>query len=304
MPNKLLVIIGGPTGIGKTAMAIRLAQYFHTEIISADSRQVYKELNIGVGKPSAEELNKVAHHLIGHASILNHYSAGHYADDALPLLEKLFKKYDLLFLTGGTGLYLKAIMQGFDDMPDVPEEVNNFWTNVWKEKGINELLIILQKKDPAYFDIVDRSNPMRLIRAVSFIMHTGTRFSDYHKGKTNIRSFTCLPVALELPRDELYQRINLRVLEMIKNGWMEEAKTLFPFRHLKALQTVGYKELFEVIDGHMTLDQAIPLIQQSTRQYAKRQMTWWRNQGEWNCVNSNDFEGIVELIKRDYDKKT
>ncbi|MEP6647047.1 MAG: tRNA (adenosine(37)-N6)-dimethylallyltransferase MiaA [Saprospiraceae bacterium] len=298
IPNKLLVIIGGPTGIGKTTMSIRLAQHFQTEIISADSRQVYKELNIGVGKPSAEDLIKIPHHLIGHASIHNHYSAGQYAADALHLLEKQFQKHDLLFLTGGTGLYLKAIMQGFDDMPDVPEEVNTYWTNVWKEKGINDLLIILKEKDPEYFDLVDKSNPMRLIRAVSFIMHTGTSFSGYHTGKTNDRPFRILPIALDMPRDELYHRINLRVAEMINSGWLEEAKTLFQFRHLKALQTVGYKELFEVIEGHMTLDQAIPLIQQSTRQYAKRQMTWWRNQGEWNHVNADDFKEIVALINR------
>ncbi|HZV68269.1 MAG TPA: tRNA (adenosine(37)-N6)-dimethylallyltransferase MiaA [Saprospiraceae bacterium] len=296
MPNKLLVIIGGATAVGKTPFAIRLARHYETDIVNADSRQVYKELNIGVGKPSAEELALVPHHLIGHVSISTHYSAGQYTHDALAILEILFQKNDIVILAGGTGLYIKAIMEGFDQMPDVPQEVNEYWTNTWKEKGVNELLILLEKHDPEYFKIVDRANPLRLIRAVSFIMHTGKPFSSFHTGQSIERPFQVLPIALELPRNELYTRINLRVHDMIAAGWMEEAIVLYPHKHLKALQTVGYKELFEVIEGNITLEQAIPLIQQSTRRYAKRQMTWFRNQGEWVHVGASEFDVILDLI--------
>ncbi|MGB4848219.1 MAG: tRNA (adenosine(37)-N6)-dimethylallyltransferase MiaA [Saprospiraceae bacterium] len=296
IPNKLLVIIGGPTAVGKTSLAIHLALHYKTEIISADSRQVYKELNVGVGKPSPDQLNVVPHHLIGHTTISSHYSAGLYTKDALDVLDILFQKHDIVLMSGGTGLYIKAITEGFDQMPEVPEEVNEYWTQIWKEKGINELLIILKEKDPEYFETIDRSNPMRLIRAVSFVMHTGLPFSSFHTGQSNQRPFKILQIALELPRDELYERINQRVLDMIADGWMEEAIALYPFRHLKALQTVGYKELFDVIDGKLTLEEAIPLIQQSTRRYAKRQMTWYRNQGAWSYVHPVEFDTIVKMI--------
>ncbi len=297
IPNKLLVIIGGPTAVGKTSLAISLAQHFGAEIVSADSRQVYKELNIGVGKPSHEQLDSIPHHLVGHTTISSHYSAGSYTRDALDIIDTLFQKHDIVFLTGGTGLYIKAITDGFDQMPEVPADVNEYWTQIWKEKGINELLIILEQKDPEYFKTIDRANPMRLIRAVSFIMHTGLPFSSFHTGQSSQRTFKILPIALELPRDELYARINQRVLHMVADGWMEEAMTLYPSRHLKALQTVGYKELFDVIDGKLSLEEAIPLIQQSTRRYAKRQMTWYRNQGEWTHVNANDSDLIIRLIE-------
>ncbi|MGB3080454.1 MAG: tRNA (adenosine(37)-N6)-dimethylallyltransferase MiaA [Saprospiraceae bacterium] len=296
IPNKLLVIIGGPTAVGKTSLTISLALHFGSEIVSADSRQVYKELNIGVGKPSREQLDSIPHHLIGHTTISNHYSAGLYTKDALAVLDTLFQKHNIVFLTGGTGLYIKAITEGFDQMPEVPENVNEYWTQIWKEKGINELLIILEEKDPEYFKTIDRANPMRLIRAVSFIMHTGLPLSSFHTGQSSQRTFKVLQIALELPRDELYTRINQRVLSMIADGWMEEAIALYPLRHLKALQTVGYKELFDVIDGKLTLEEAIPLIQQSTRRYAKRQMTWYRNQGTWSYVHPAEFETIVKMI--------
>ena len=300
MPNKLLVIIGGPTAVGKTNLAISLARHLGTEIVSADSRQIYKELNTGVGKPSPSQLAMVPHHLIGHVSITDHYSAGHYTRDALLTLDTLFQHHAIVLMTGGSGLYIKALMQGFDEMPDVPKEVNDHWTKIWKEKGINELLILLERHDPEYFKIVDQANPLRLIRAVSFIMHTGLPFSSFHTGQASPRPFKVLPLAVELPRDELYTRVNQRVTEMIDNGWMEEARSLYPQRHLKALQTVGYKELFEVIAGKITLVQAIPMIQQSTRRYAKRQMTWLRHQGEWQHVHPEKMEEILRLIENEY----
>ena len=296
MSNKLLVVIGGPTGVGKTSMAILLAQHFHTEIINADSRQVYKELNIGVGKPTAEQLEVVPHHLIGHASIFQHYSAGHFAKDALAALDSLFERHDIVFMTGGTGLYIKAIMDGFDQMPDVPEEITDHWTKVWKENGIEELRVALEKYDPDYLKTVDHSNPMRMIRAITVSIHTEKPFSAFRSGVSVTRPFHFLPIVLELPRTELYSNIDQRVLDMIDRGWMEEAKALYPHKDLKALQTVGYKELFEAIDGHITLAEAIPMIQQTTRQYAKRQMTWWRNQGTWHSFNPEESQQVIQFI--------
>ncbi len=294
--NKLLVVIGGSTGVGKTSMAIQLAQHYQTEIVSADSRQVYKELNIGVGKPSASQLAAIPHHLIGNASIFQHYSAGRFTTDALQILESLFSLHDIVFLTGGSGLYVKAIMEGFDAIPEVPESVTQHWTQVWQEKGTKEVLNVLEKIDPDYLLEVDHSNHRRLIRAIAVTMHSGKPFSSFHTKQTTERPFSILPIVLELPREELYSHIDQRVLDMMALGWLEETRTLFPHRHLKALQTVGYKELFEVIDGQIPLEQAIPMIQQSTRRYAKQQMTWWRNQGEWNRFHPGDVNSIIKLI--------
>ena len=296
MSNKLLVVIGGPTGIGKTPLTIKLAQHYHTEIINADSRQVYEELNIGVSKPTQEELAQVPHYLIGHRSIHHPYSAGQFANDALDILHKLFIAHDIVFLSGGTGLYIKAVTEGFDSIPSIPEEITDHWTNVWKKEGISVLQSVLQQSDPEYFQIVDQSNPMRLIRAISVTTHTGKSFSSFRTGKASTLPFDILNIVLTLPREELYARIDQRVLEMIENGWLEEAISLYPHRELKALQTVGYKELFEVIEGKISLKAAIPLIQQATRRYAKRQMTWWRNQGTWKMFNPEDSNSIIQQI--------
>ena len=294
--NKLLVVIAGPTASGKTDVAIQLALHYQTEIINADSRQVYKELNIGVGKPGPLQLELVPHHLIGHASIFQHYSAGHYTPDALTAIQSVFSRNDLAILCGGSGLYIKALLEGFDTMPEVPEKTTRYWTKVWKEQGIDPLIKALEKYDPDYLDVVDRNNYSRLIRAVSISEYTGMPFSSYRKGENTKRLFSFVPIVLELPRKELYARIDQRVVNMIQQGWMEEAKELYPHRHLKALQTVGYKELFEVIEGTLHLEEAVAKIQQATRRYAKRQFTWWRHQGTWNWVHPENLPAMLHLI--------
>jgi len=296
MPDKFLIVVGGPTGVGKTKVSIDLALHYHTEIINADSRQVYAEMNIGVGKPTREQLNTVAHHLIGHVSVHQPYSAGHFSKDAFAILEQLFLKNNIVILSGGTGLYLRAIMQGLDEFPDVPDEIVNRWTSHLKSKGIEHLVDTLQKLDPEYFKEVDKQNPMRLIRALSVTEATGKPYSSFRKNESINRDFNIIPIALTLPRDELYIRINQRVLDMIEQGWLDECRTLFPHKNLKSLNTVGYKELFEVLEGNMTLEEAIPKIQQSTRNYAKRQLTWWRNQGEWMEFNADDVNEIIQFI--------
>lgn len=296
MSNKLLVVIGGPTGVGKTGMAIQVARHYQTEIISADSRQIYRELRIGVGRPSADQLARVPHHLIGYISIDDAYSAGQFVNDVMALLEKLFKVHQVVILTGGTGLYLKALLEGMDEMPTVPETISEKWAAIWKEQGIHALVEALRKVDPQYMIQADTSNPMRLIRALSVTEASGIPYSDWRTGSPTKHTFEILPLVLELPREELYSRINQRVLSMMEAGWLEEAKALYPFRHLKALQTVGYKELFQHLEGHLTLSQAVEGIQQSTRRYAKRQMTWWRHQGTWITVHAEDVSSVIREI--------
>lgn len=296
MSNKLLVVIGGPTGIGKTALAIRLALHYHSEVISADSRQVYAELNIGVGRPTAEELAAVPHHLIGHVHIQDHYTAGIFAKEVLALLEVLFQKHNIIFLSGGTGLYVRALMEGLDNIPEVPSDIVDRWTHIWKEEGTTALVLALKDIDPDYFNIVDHGNPMRLIRALSVTEASGKPFSSFLKGQKAERSFDVLPIVLEIPREELYEKINNRVVKMISTGWLDEVKSLLPYRDLKALQTVGYKELIDHLDGNISLEDAISAIQQSTRRYAKRQMTWWRHQGEWIPFHPKDIDSINNTI--------
>ena len=298
MSNKLLIVIGGPTGIGKTDVAIRLAQHYGTEIISADSRQVYKELIIGVGRPSQDQLITIPHHMIGIVSIHTDYTVVDFTNDVLTLLDNLFLKHDVVILTGGTGLYVKSIMEGLDDIPEIDQSINDKWIMFGKEKGIQALADALDKLDPEYAKIVDRANSRRLIRALAVSDALGQPFSSFLKKVKPERKFHTLPIVLDLPREEIYNRIDHRVLQMMNMGWEEEAKTLYPFRHLKALDTVGYKELFAYFDSQLSLEDTVSLIQQSTRRYAKRQMTWWRNQGEWLRFSPADFQPMAEAINK------
>jgi tRNA dimethylallyltransferase len=294
--NKVLVVVGGPTASGKTEVAIQLARHYHTEIVNADSRQLYIELNIGVGKPSADQMKAVPHHLISHTTIHHPYSAGHYTTDAFTVIDTLFARHDIVIVCGGSGLYIKSITEGFDEIPEVPEKLIGKWTQIWEAYGNAPLLSALKEMDPDYLDIVDRDNPSRLLRAVCVSDFSGRPFSSFRKGEKSGLPYQQVLIAMDLPRKELYARIDRRVVEMIKNGWLEEAKDLFPHRGLKALQTVGYKELFEVLDGNMTIEEAIPAIQQSTRRYAKRQTTWFRHQGAWLWIHPDNFEEMYTAI--------
>lgn len=292
--NKILVVIAGPTASGKTEIALEVASHYNTEIISADSRQIYKELNIGVNKPAPEQLASIPHHLISHATIHEPYSAGHYTTDALHILYTLFARHDCVVLSGGTGLYIRSVMDGFDAMPDVPQDITDKWTKRWEQEGLTPLIDALKVLDPDYLTIVDQDNYSRLIRAVAVSDSAGRPFSSFRKGEKQDRFFKVIPIALDVPRKDLYEHIDARVIKMIEQGWMKEAEELYQYRHLKALQTVGYTELFEVIDGKLSLKEAINKIQQSTRRYAKRQLTWFRNQGEWNWVKP---EEVIEFLK-------
>lgn len=291
----LLVIISGPTAVGKTQLAIDLAKRYDTVILSADSRQVYKQLHIGVAKPSKSQLAEVEHLLIGHVDITEEYSAGQFERESIEHLGRLFKTKKIVFVSGGTGLYIKALTDGLDQFPETSREK---WDSMLKEKGLSFLQEELLRLDPEYHGTVDLNNPRRLVRALSVIEASGIPFSEYLGKKKAERPFRILKIALIRERDELYHRINERVDQMIKEGLVEEARSLEAFKDLPSLQTVGYQELFEHFEGQMTLQEAIDKIKQHTRNYAKRQLTWFRNEGQWHFYSPEDPIDIINLIKR------
>lgn len=290
---KTLIVIAGPTASGKTAMAIELANKLKTEILSADSRQFYKEMAIGTAKPTPEELKQAKHHFIDSHSITEIFSVGDFERQGLAVIENIFKIHDTTIMVGGSGLYIKAICEGFDELPTASPEIRSRLNREFEERGITYLQEILKLADPVYYGQVDLNNPQRLIRALEVFEHTGVPLSAYRKSATNPRPFRIIKIGIDLPREVLYQRINQRVDEMIQQGLVEEVSTLLPHRHLNALNTVGYSELFDYFDGKTDLETAIALIKQNTRRFAKRQMTWfrkdkeirWLRPGEEDCVS-------------------
>jgi tRNA dimethylallyltransferase len=298
---KKLVVVLGPTAIGKTAFSIELAKSLQTEIISCDSRQFFKELNIGVARPNDEELNAVPHHFIAHQTIENLYSAGDFEKDALSLLESLFLEKDIVVCAGGSGLYLDALLKGFDDMP-ADLGVRNQLNQEASEKGIEVISERLKQLDPEHWSIIDTSNRQRVIRALEVCLVTGKKFSELRSGQNKSRNFQTVKIGLSSDREWLYDRINRRVDIMLQNGLLEEARGLMELRHLNALNTVGYKELFEYFDGDISLEDAVRLIKQHTRNYAKRQITWWNKDEsiKWQRVDlsTNPLRNVIELINR------
>ena len=280
---KKLIVVLGPTAVGKTAYAIELAHTLGTEIISADSRQIYKEMNIGVARPSMDELQAVVHHFIACVSIHDDYSAGRFERDASEKLCELFERHDTVVCCGGSMLYIEALVRGFDDLPS-DKSVRNHWSNRLEKEGIEVLQNELQLLDPEYYTQVDLNNPHRLIRAIEVCVVAGKPYSALRMAAGKERSFMVEKRGLDLPREVLYERINERVLRMMEAGLLEEARALFPNKKLQALNTVGYKELFDHFEGCCSLDEAITKIQQHTRNFAKRQLTWWRRDGEVEWV--------------------
>lgn len=296
--NKYVIALAGPTAVGKTECAIALAQHFNTVILSADSRQVFRQLSIGTAKPTFEQLAVVPHHYVGHLNVTDTYSAGRWAEDALALLDRLFEQHDTVVVTGGSGLYFKALLDGFDDMPAVPDEVKDRWEHSFQAKGIGHLQEELSRKDPDYFESVDQSNPRRLLRALSVIDHTERPFSSFRQNEHADRPFAAIRIFCNRPREELYERINQRVDNMMADGLLDEVRAMLPHRDLQALQTVGYRELFAHLDGDMDLTSAVDKIKQHTRNYAKRQVTWFSNQGDWKEISPPDWPEIVAYINR------
>ncbi|MBS1531879.1 MAG: tRNA (adenosine(37)-N6)-dimethylallyltransferase MiaA [Bacteroidetes bacterium] len=293
---KTLIVIAGPTASGKTALAIELAQKLDTEIISADSRQFYREMSIGTAKPSPEELARAKHHFIDSLSITDTFSVGDFEREGLTTLENIFKTHDAAIMVGGSGLFIKAICEGFDDLPITSPEIRQRLNKELEENGITYLQEKLKIADPAYYSQVDLSNPQRLIRALDVYESAGAPFSSFRKGAASSRYFRIVKIGIDLPREVLYKRINQRADNMIEQGLVEEVRSLLPYRYLNALNTVGYSEVFDYFDGKIDLETAVSLIKQNTRRYAKRQMTWFRKDKEVYWINPGDQDLIGNIM--------
>ena len=297
MMDKYLVVIAGPTASGKTATAIQVAKALGTEIISADSRQFYKELPIGTAAPTKEEQSEVQHHMIHNLNVEDKYDVADYENDVLALLKKLFINHDIVVLTGGSGLFIDAVCKGLDSIPDISDEVRNKVNKLYEEGGLFALQNEVQRLDPEYYNVVDKYNPRRLQRAVEVCYQTGLTYSSFRNNTAKVRDFKIIKVALLWDRNELISRINLRVEKMVSEGLLEEAKAMYPKRHLNSLNTVGYKELFEHFDGKATLNEAIEHIKINTRQYAKRQMTWLRKNNDYQWFTIDEIPEMINYIK-------
>lgn len=296
MPPKTLIVLTGPTAIGKTELAIEVAKHFNTEIISADSRQFYKEMSIGIAKPTEAELQGVSHHFVGHLSVTDYYNVSRFEQDVLRLLDRLFKKHDYVVMAGGSGLYIDAVCHGIDEFPDADEKLRAKLNKTLAEQGIEALRQKLKELDPEYYKAVDRNNPKRLMRAIEVCMLTGKKYSELRKKESPERDFRILKIGLNTEREKLFERINRRVDKMIQAGLIDEVRSLEKYRHLNALNTVGYKEIFAFLDGIYSREKAIEKIKTNTRRYAKRQLTWFRRDEEIHWYEPAESRWIIDFI--------
>lgn len=297
MSTKRLVVIVGPTGCGKTALSIRLAEHFAAPILSTDSRQFYRGLAIGTAQPTAEELSCAEHHFIADREITDEVNCGRYEVMALERLETLFQKHDTILAVGGSGLYVRALCEGMDDLPEADEALRTTLTQRLETEGLPALCEELARLDPTYYAEVDRSNPARVMRALEICLQTGVPYSTLRTGIRHERPFQIIKIGIDLPREELYARIDRRVELMIEEGLEQEARQVYPFRALNALQTVGYKELFAYFDGDCSREEAIALIQRNSRRYAKRQLTWFRRDEEVRWFRPDEDEAMIRHIE-------
>lgn len=294
----VLVVVCGPTASGKTELAIRIASKFGAEIISADSRQIYRELPIGSAAPTDEELLKAPHHLVGSVSIHEHYNAGRFAEEARKIMDELFLKNRLQVLVGGTGLYIKALLDGLDDLPEVPAEIRNHFNKRFETEGLIRLQEELRQRDPKFADEADLANKARILRALELIETTGIKYSELRKGQHKKNPFDVVYLMPEIKREVLYSRINERATKMLNGGWIEEAESLKEYRELKALQTLGYPEIFAMLEGKIGKVECLAQIQQATRRYAKRQLTWFRNQTAYIAIEANASVAEIQRISK------
>lgn len=294
--KKNLIIIAGPTAVGKTALSIELAKFYNCPIISADSRQFYKEMSIGTAKPTKEEMQDVPHYFINNISIHDTYNVGQFERDAIECIETLFKDHEQLILVGGSGLYINAILNGVDEFEEIPSHIREQLIKDFEEKGITYLQEELKLKDEVYYNQVDLNNPQRIMRALEVCIHTQKPYSSFRTKEKKQRPFETINILINTDREALYDRINKRVDVMMQNGLLEEVKTLYPYKHLNALNTVGYKELFDFIDGKCTLEDAVNLIKQNSRRYAKRQLTWFNHQGDFETFAPTDLEKLKAYL--------
>ena len=301
--DKIVIIICGPTAVGKTAIAISSAKHFQTEIISADSRQCFKELKIGVARPSDEELKEIPHHFIAShpiaiGSITENINAAFFEKYALQKVNGIFKNHDIVIMVGGTGLYIKAFCEGLDEIPSIDESIRKRIIENYESNGLSWLKEAVKNKDPEFYKGGEVQNPQRMMRALEVIESTGQSILSFRKNEKVKRSFRIIKIGLELPKEELHANINLRVDKMINDGLVEEVRSLYGYRDVNALQTVGYSEIFEHLDGKMSLEAAVEEIKKNTRKYAKRQMTWFKKDKEINWVNAKQISEIVSMAQK------
>ncbi|WP_276966045.1 tRNA (adenosine(37)-N6)-dimethylallyltransferase MiaA [Bacteroides graminisolvens] len=297
MAKNLLVIIG-PTGVGKTELSLRIAENFGTEIVSADSRQLYANLKIGTAAPTPEELQRVPHHFIGTLQLTDYYSAAQYEEDALKLLDRLFQTKDVVILTGGSMMYVDAVCKGIDDIPTVDEETRKTLLERYEKEGLEQLCAELKLLDPDYYKIVDLKNHKRVIHALEICYMTGKTYTSFRTQEKKTRPFRMIKIGLTRDREELYARINQRVDIMMEQGLLDEVKQVYPYRQLNSLNTVGYKELFNYLDGEWALPFAIDKIKQNSRIYSRKQMTWFKRDEEIRWFHPNQEEDILTYIKQ------
>lgn len=295
--GKTLIVLIGPTGVGKTDLSIRIAEKYNSPIISADSRQLYSELKIGTAAPSEEYLKKIKHYFVGTLKLTDYYSAAQYESDVMELLDALFKNHDTILLTGGSMMYIDAICKGIDDIPTVDSETRRMMMEKYENEGLERLCSELKLLDPKYYSIVDLKNPKRVIHALEICYMTGKTYTSFRTGNKKQRPFNILKIGLSRDRDELYERINRRVDIMISEGLIDEVKSVYKYKELNSLNTVGYKEIIQYLDGNWTLDYAIDKIKQNSRIYSRKQMTWFKRDNEINWFNPDNEEDIMEFIE-------
>ncbi len=293
-----LIVVAGPTAVGKTDLCVRLAQKLNTEILSADSRQFYNELNIGTAKPTASDMAGVRHHFVGSHSVSKLYSAGSFERDALATLDQIFSTNQYAIVAGGSGLYIKALCEGLDDLPTTPPQLRTELMNSLKANGLAPLQAQLQTLDPVYCQTNDLQNSQRVVRALEVCLLTGRPFSSFKVRQVAQRPFEIISIAINRDRDDLYSRIDNRADKMLTDGLVDEVKNLALFRNHNALQTVGYKEVFDYLDGKYNYLEMVRLIKRNTRHYAKRQLTWFKHQGSFEWFSADDFDGIMARVKR------
>ncbi len=298
MHGTLLLVLVGPTGVGKTRVGIHLARRFGAPIVSADSRQFYRELKIGTAAPSADELRQARHYFVGTHSIYDNYSSGRFEVDALELLQRLFTVHPVVMLLGGSMMYVDAVCHGIDDLPSIDASTRAFWQEQYRTKGLVFIREELNRLDPALCEQIDLDNPKRVLHALEVCTVTGQPYSSLRLGVKKERPFDILKIGLNLPRKELYARINGRVDQMMAAGLLDEARRYFDVRHLNALDTVGYKELYQYMEGRMTLAEADALIKRNTRRYAKRQLSWFNRDREIHWFHPDNEEEIVQYVAR------
>ena len=294
--KKTLIVITGPTAVGKTALCLEIAKHFDIPIINADSRQIYKELKIGTASPTSEQMQQVPHFFVGSLSLNDYYSASLFEQQVLECLEQQFQTNDYALLSGGSMMYIDAVCDGIDDIPTIDDETRELMKQRLAEEGLEALVEELKRLDPEYYEIVDRQNPRRVVHALEICTMTGKTYTSFRKREKRQRPFRIIKIGLNRPREELYQRINQRVDEMMQQGLLEEAKSLYPMRQMNALNTVGYKELFDYLEGRWPLEEAVERIKGNTRRYARKQLTWYKKDPQIHWFHPQETEQIISYI--------